>query len=512
MGVKIADKLEQYNNGTYYLVDSSAVEYVDKDGNSQSVKDILDNGIGEGNTTDLTDIENRITTNETNITGLQDQIDNLDIPDLTDLENRVTTNETNITGLQEQIDNLDIPEDVDLTEINDKLTQLETKTASSILKFPYWNGDTDTYLQIPAPTTLSKQSAFITITSSQGGCIVLLAGDSISEYSLTKCIRLSHDNIWSHDATDAGTEKLLNVYVDKSNGYIYVKLAANGSVSITGINEAPVSVTTLPTDVIKEIPIVDLTQGSRTDLTGINTKLSQLETKANLIPVVADNPTDYDLNNYRENGNYSIGDSSKYSNVPIAQPALLTVIRSNSYRLQIYTIVNNDDVYFRKSTDWGSTWSSWVLLNGSSGADIAAINTKLTQLENTVNQVGGGGIYTSGEAEVGKWINGQTLYRTTLAANKSMTITSTSQGGFETLVLGNINPSRYRVVKLEGSFKYVVNNSNSKTCVLPCAFADNDMVMNMVHSSTTGDVILQGKNMPVCDITDIYVSIYYYKN
>ena len=43
MGVKIADKLEQFNNGTYYLVDSSAVEYIDENGDSHSVKDILDN-------------------------------------------------------------------------------------------------------------------------------------------------------------------------------------------------------------------------------------------------------------------------------------------------------------------------------------------------------------------------------------------------------------------------------------------------------------------------------------
>ena len=53
MGVKIADKLEQFNNGTYYLVDSSAVEYVDKDGNTKSVKDVLDNGTGE--TVDLSE-------------------------------------------------------------------------------------------------------------------------------------------------------------------------------------------------------------------------------------------------------------------------------------------------------------------------------------------------------------------------------------------------------------------------------------------------------------------------
>ena len=45
MGVKIADKLEQFNNGTYYLVDSSAVEYVDKDGSSISVQQALENGV-----------------------------------------------------------------------------------------------------------------------------------------------------------------------------------------------------------------------------------------------------------------------------------------------------------------------------------------------------------------------------------------------------------------------------------------------------------------------------------
>ena len=210
---------------------------------------ILD--LTQGNTTVLTDLENRVTTNKTNIT---------------DLENRVTTNKTNITDLQEQtsdlqeqMDNLDIP---DITEINTKLTQLETKTASSILRFPFWNGSTDVYLKIPAPTTLSKQSPFITVTSSHGGCIIILAGDSQNDYRFTKCVRIANDNIFSHDASIVGTQKLLNVYADRVNGYIYIKLGANGSVSIMGINEAPVCVTTLPTDVIDEVLIVDLTQGN----------------------------------------------------------------------------------------------------------------------------------------------------------------------------------------------------------------------------------------------------------
>ena len=113
------------------------------------------------------------------------------------------------------------------------------------------------------------------------------------------------------------------------------------------------------------------------DLTDINTRLAELETKANLIPVTGDNPTDYDLNNYKENGNYSIGDSSKYNNVPLPASGLLTIMRSNSYRLQVYTVIGNNNVYFRKSADGGSTWSSWVLLN-----DLTDVNTRLAELEN----------------------------------------------------------------------------------------------------------------------------------
>ena len=60
MGVKIADKLEQFNNGTYYLVDSSAVEYVDKDGVTKSVKDALDNAPTDESTHKTTIYENHI--------------------------------------------------------------------------------------------------------------------------------------------------------------------------------------------------------------------------------------------------------------------------------------------------------------------------------------------------------------------------------------------------------------------------------------------------------------------
>ena len=45
IAVRIADRLEQFNGQTYYLMDSSAVEYIDKNGNSQSLKDVLENSI-----------------------------------------------------------------------------------------------------------------------------------------------------------------------------------------------------------------------------------------------------------------------------------------------------------------------------------------------------------------------------------------------------------------------------------------------------------------------------------
>lgn len=243
------------------------------------------------------------------------------------------------------------------------------------------------------------------------------------------------------------------------------------------------------------------------DLTDINTKLTQLENKANFIPVVADNPTDYDLNNYKENGNYSIGDSSKYSNVPIAQPALLTVIRSNSYRLQIYTVVNNDDVYFRKSTNGGNSWSSWSLLNGE--VDLTPINTKLTQLENTINQVGGGGIYSSGEIEVGKWVDGQTLYRSTISDSTERTFSS----GIMMLDFFTLSRDEYVVVKLDGTFRMcaATDNSGAHTVyALPYVDLDTNRQVHLVYT-TQDRVRLSGRNLKDYKILGYDVSIYYYK-
>jgi hypothetical protein len=60
IAVRIADKLEQFNGQTYFLMDSSAVEYIDKNGNSHSVKDVLDNTSTDESTHKTTIFENYI--------------------------------------------------------------------------------------------------------------------------------------------------------------------------------------------------------------------------------------------------------------------------------------------------------------------------------------------------------------------------------------------------------------------------------------------------------------------
>ena len=60
MGVKIADKLEQFNNGDYMLVDASAVEYKQSDGTSISVQQALDNTSTDNSTHKTVIFENSI--------------------------------------------------------------------------------------------------------------------------------------------------------------------------------------------------------------------------------------------------------------------------------------------------------------------------------------------------------------------------------------------------------------------------------------------------------------------
>ena len=422
----------------------------------ENLQEKLDNGAlgGEGNTTDLTDLENRVTTNETNITDLQEQT----------------------SDLQEQIDNLDIPEDVDLTGINTKLSQLETKRVYNSLEelntakglsISFTNGEDNTMKIVDALSPIETFTDYFdnSTNANRFGIDTNTYGTDISILSITKF-----------------NSNIVKIRAYLSNGIQLVRTYQNG--------------------VLRDWSY------DKTDLTEVNTKLTQLETKANLIPIAADNPTNsYDLNNYKENGNYGIGDSSKYSNTPISRPGLLTVIRSNSYRLQIYTVVNNDDVYFRKSTNWGSTWSSWVLLNGE--VDLTSINSKLTQLENTINEVGGGGIYQSGEIEVGTWTGGQKLYRYTISDNTERTFSS----GTMMLDFFTLSRDEHVVVKLDGTFRMCATTDNSgahTVYALPYVDLDTNRQVHLVYT-TQDRVRLSGKNLKDYKILGFDVSIYYYK-
>lgn len=364
--------------------------------------------------------------------------------DITDLENRITTNETNITGLQEQIDNLDIP-DVEITNVltnNSTINQIPNAklVADEIHGKSIFLADYSDALKIPTGKWR------IDSTEKAG----LMKNLPVSEAGILE-VKYLHGN----DET--------TVYTSPYKYAMFTYTVITGDKYERALSSGAVGSITRDTGWRKII------NENSSELTNINTKLTQLETKAALIPVVADNPTDYDLNNYKENGNYSIGDSSKYSNAPISRPGLLTVIRSNSYRLQIYTAVNNDDVYFRKSTDWGKTWTSWVLLNGSSGAS-------------------GNEVYTSTRQEIGTWM-GKKLYKHSYHSIGAKT--SIKDG---TTPVTNVDKTKYELVKIEAVFRMGTDSSNIVTYQMP--FVDFNKNASMIaFQDRDGMVCFTAKNL-----------------
>ena len=493
MSVKVADKLTQFNNGTYYLMDSSAVEYVDKDGNTKSVKDVLDNGIGEGNTTDLTDLENRVTTNETNITDLQEQT----------------------SDLQEQIDNLDIPEDVDLTEINDKLTQLETNQINnSVLSYM---SSTETTCKI-TPNGLDTFSKIL-ISDLYGGCI-LITGSPVPDYKPYKVVRLSNGYWSSYSPSNNLGNKLKNVYYDGS--FIYLELGNYTKLYIEGGFTNVEKIDSVPTEAT-ELPILDLTQ--QTDLTGINTKLSQLEDKRvynsleelntakglsisftngedntmKIIDALSPIETFADYFDNRINNNRFGIDTNTYG----TDISLLTITKFNDNMTIIKAFMANGKFLVRRYIN--GALNDWQY----DKTDLTDINTKLTQLENTINEVGGGGIYSSGEVEVGKWVDGQTLYRSTISDSTERTFSS----GTMMLDLFTLSRNEYTVVKLDGTFRMcaATDNSGAHTVyALPYIDLETNRQVHLVYT-TQDRVRLSGKNLKDYKLLGFDVSIYYYK-
>ena len=170
--------------------------------------------------------------------------------------------------------------------------------------------------------------------------------------------------------------------------------------------------------------------------------------------------------------------------MPIAQPALLTVIRSNSYRLQIYTVVNNYNVYFRKSTDWGITWTSWVLLNDSSGG-------------NTNNDV-----YTTEEQAVGTWINGKTLYRRTIEDN------TLRETGNDMIKLFAYN-TNMKIVKYEGVV--TLNTMTGQQTLIRSLPYYNEYDDKVYVTKTTLDTLRLDSYLTNFKLGGYIVSVFYYK-
>ena len=92
MSVKVADKLTQFNNGTYMLMDASAVEYQTQDGDSISVQEALDNGAGGAGDGKIINDENVATDKTYSSFKIQEELEKVKIDDT------LTTTDKTITG------------------------------------------------------------------------------------------------------------------------------------------------------------------------------------------------------------------------------------------------------------------------------------------------------------------------------------------------------------------------------------------------------------------------------
>ena len=157
----------------------------------------------------------------------------------------------------------------DLTEINTKLVQLETKQINK----------TSISDMSPTPVcykiTPKDNNTFskILIVDLYGGCL-LITGSIIPDYKSLKAVRLSNGCWESYSASNNVANKIESVYYDGSYIYVnclnYIKINFEGGfTNIEKIDSLPSNTT--------QIPILDLTQGNSVDLTDINDRLTQLE-------------------------------------------------------------------------------------------------------------------------------------------------------------------------------------------------------------------------------------------
>ena len=345
---------------------------------------------------------------------------------------------------------------VDLTNINTKLTQLETNQIKNINLIDM-EGDYPIYKIKPSGTNnISK----ISLVDLYGGCI-LITGSAVPSYKPFKVVRLSNGNWESYYPSLTGANKIDKVYYNGS--FIYVKCNQYIKCYIEGGFETVEKITSLPTGVT-ELPILDLTQRQG--------------------QVAVDNPSDLNLNNYIESGNYGIGVPANYSNIPEVSSGLLTVTRSNAIIKQVYTTAADISmVYYRTSSTQGITWMPWKSLNDSSGG-------------NTNNDV-----YSTEEQAVGTWVNGKTLYRRTIEDN------TLREAGTDFIKLFDYNTDM-KIVKYEGVV--TLNNNNGQTFIRSLPYSKDSEEVYV--TKTTLDTLRLDSYLTNYKLGGYIVSVYYYKN
>ena len=162
---------------------------------------------------------------------------------------------------------------------------------------------------------------------------------------------------------------------------------------ITAIGEKA-NTSDIPTEIAKLETELSSNLG---DLTKLKTKeksnvVGAVNEVANCVGVIITNPDDTDLNNYKTNGGYTFGNWKNYANAPFNNTnGTMLVEDTGAYKTQIAIHRSTGVVKTRLFAD--GAWTPWVELATMdrvpdiSNSDLTNMNTKLIQLENTVNQV-----------------------------------------------------------------------------------------------------------------------------